>query len=210
MEEQEAIVRFLAHVDGRIRRCIAAKQRLIALLNEQKQAIIYRYVTRGLDSNVRLEPSGVEWLGDVPGHWDVMRNGQLFTERKETGSGTCRSSKSPWRTGVRVREFTAAVRKQVMSDREQYKRAEEGDIAYNMMRMWQGAVGVAPTSGLVSPAYVVARPRVGVIARYFAYLFRTAAYMGEVDSASRGIVKDRNRLYWEDFETTALAKSSAG
>jgi type I restriction enzyme, S subunit len=87
-----------------------------------------------------------------------------------------------------------------MSDREKYKRAVKDDIAYNMMRMWQGAVGVAPVDGLVSPAYVVARPLDGVYPRYFSNLFRTSSYMSEVDSCSRGIVKDRNRLYWEDFK----------
>ena len=87
-----------------------------------------------------------------------------------------------------------------MSDREKYKRAAKGDIAYNMMRMWQGSVGVAPVDGLVSPAYVVARPLHGVEVRYFSNLFRTSAYMSEVDNCSRGIVKDRNRLYWEDFK----------
>jgi type I restriction enzyme, S subunit len=87
-----------------------------------------------------------------------------------------------------------------MSDREKYKRAVKGDIAYNMMRMWQGAVGIAPVDGLVSPAYIVARPLNGVDPRYFSNLFRTSAYMSEVDSCSRGIVKDRNRLYWEDFK----------
>jgi len=91
-------------------------------------------------------------------------------------------------------------RKQMMSDREQYKRAVQGDIAYNMMRMWQGAVGIVPVDGLVSPAYVVARPFSGVNSRYYAYLFRTPAYMGAVDTYSRGIVKDRNRLYWQDFK----------
>ncbi len=87
-----------------------------------------------------------------------------------------------------------------MSDLSKYKRAVRGDIAYNMMRMWQGAVGVAPVDGLVSPAYIVARPLVGTDPRYFSNLFRTAAYMREVDAYSRGIVKDRNRLYWEDFK----------
>ncbi len=71
--EQAAIVRFLDHADRRIRRYIAAKRKLIALLNEQKQAIIHQAVTRGLDPNVRLKPSGVEWLGDVPEHWEVQR-----------------------------------------------------------------------------------------------------------------------------------------
>ena len=71
--EQLAIVRYLDHVDRRIRRAIHAKQKLIALLDEQKQAIIHQAVTRGLDPNVRLKPSGVEWLGEVPEHWEVMR-----------------------------------------------------------------------------------------------------------------------------------------
>jgi type I restriction enzyme S subunit len=73
LSEQAAIVRFLGHADRRIRRYIRAKQKLIKLLEEQKQTIIHRAVTRGLDPNVRLKPSGVEWLGDVPEHWEVSR-----------------------------------------------------------------------------------------------------------------------------------------
>ena len=73
LPEQAAIVRFLDHADRRIRRYIRAKQKLIALLEEQKQALIHQAVTRGLDPNVRLKPSGVEWLGDVPEHWEVRR-----------------------------------------------------------------------------------------------------------------------------------------
>lgn len=72
VQEQVAIVRFLDHADRRIRRYIRAKQKLIKLLEEQKQAIIHRAVTRGLDPSVRLKPSGVEWLGDVPDHWQVV------------------------------------------------------------------------------------------------------------------------------------------
>ena len=71
--EQRAIVRYLDHVDRRIRRYVGAKRRLIALLEEEKQAVINQAVTRGLDPNVRLKPSGVEWLGDVPAHWEVSR-----------------------------------------------------------------------------------------------------------------------------------------
>ncbi|MBN2465421.1 restriction endonuclease subunit S [candidate division WOR-3 bacterium] len=71
--EQSAIVRYLDHVDRRIRKYIRAKQKLIGLLNEQKQAIIHKAVTRGLDPNVKLKPSGVPWLGDVPEHWEVRK-----------------------------------------------------------------------------------------------------------------------------------------
>ena len=71
LPEQRAIVRYLDHVDDRIRRYIAAKEKLIALLEEERQAVIHRAVTRGLDPNVPLKPSGVDWLGDIPAHWDA-------------------------------------------------------------------------------------------------------------------------------------------
>ncbi|MGI8549047.1 MAG: restriction endonuclease subunit S [Gemmatimonadaceae bacterium] len=77
--EQAAIVRFLDHADGRIGRYIHAKQKLIKLLEEQKQAIIHRAVARGLDCNVRLKSSGVEWIGDVPEHWEVRALGRCIT-----------------------------------------------------------------------------------------------------------------------------------
>ncbi len=70
-DEQDAIVRFLDHANGRIERAIRAKRKLIALLNEQKQAIIHRAVIRGLDPTVPLKPSGIPWLGDIPSHWEV-------------------------------------------------------------------------------------------------------------------------------------------
>jgi type I restriction enzyme S subunit len=73
LPEQAAIVQYLDYVDRRIRSYIGAKQKLIKLLDEQKQAVIHRAVTHGLDPNVCLKPSGVEWLGDVPEHWAVKR-----------------------------------------------------------------------------------------------------------------------------------------
>ena len=93
LAEQTAIVRYLDHVDRRIRRYVSAKRRLIALLEEEKQAVINRAVTRGLDPNVRLKSSGVEWLGDVPDHWDVtaLRNkysqslGKMLDTKRITG-----------------------------------------------------------------------------------------------------------------------------
>ena len=71
--EQAAIVRFLNWANGRLERAIRAKRQVIALLNEQKQAIIHRAVTRGLDPSVPLKPSGIPWLGDIPQHWEVRR-----------------------------------------------------------------------------------------------------------------------------------------
>jgi type I restriction enzyme S subunit len=76
-DEQVAIVRFLDWANGRMERAIRAKRKVIALLNEQKQAIIHRAVTRGLDPSVPLKASGIPWLGDIPEHWEVRRLSSL-------------------------------------------------------------------------------------------------------------------------------------
>lgn len=91
--EQDAIADFLANPDLSVARQIRSKERLLWLLNEQKQAIIHRAVTRGLDPNVRLKPSGIEWLGDVPMHWKPKR----FKFVATVSSGQIDPRESPWR-----------------------------------------------------------------------------------------------------------------
>jgi type I restriction enzyme S subunit len=144
--------------------------------------------------------SGLAWLGDIPAHWEIKRNGSLFQQRIAVGEPDWPILEVSLRTGVRIREFGSSKRKQVMSDKAKYKCATKGDFVYNMMRMWQGAAGIAPVDGLVSPAYVVAKPLPHTNPAYFASLFRTDDYLAEIDAFSRGIVKDRNRLYWDQFK----------
>lgn len=92
-DEQAAIVRFLDHANRRLERTIRAKKKLIALLNEQKQAIIHRAVTRGLDPTVPLKPSGIPWLGEIPKHWEVIslrmrysvELGKMLDAKRNTG-----------------------------------------------------------------------------------------------------------------------------
>lgn len=148
----------------------------------------------------KYRASGLPWVPKVPEDWQVLRNGRLFGHRVETGFPDLPILEVSLRTGVRVRDMESLKRKQVMSHKDKYKRAVKDDLAYNMMRMWQGAVGPAPVDGLVSPAYVVVKPYEEANSNYYNYLFRTAVYMQEVNKFSRGIVADRNRLYWESFK----------
>lgn len=103
-DEQAAIVKFLDYANGKIERAIRAKRKLIGLLNEQKQAIIHRAVTRGLDPNVKLKPSGIPWLGDVPEHWEVRRLRASITDCVNGVWGTEPDGKSDI-TCVRVADF---------------------------------------------------------------------------------------------------------
>ena len=98
--EQAAIVRYLDYVDRRVRRYVSAKERLIGLLEEEKQAVINRAVTCGLDPNVPLKPSGVEWLGDVPEHWD---NGNSSSPQTILRSHRARCKTALSRASTRLR-----------------------------------------------------------------------------------------------------------
>jgi type I restriction enzyme, S subunit len=98
VEDALAIVRYLDHANRRIDRFIRAKRKLIALLNEQKQVIIQQAVTRGLDPNVRLKPSGVEWLGDMPEHWEMRKLSHLA--QILNGTTPSRMQMKYWREGT--------------------------------------------------------------------------------------------------------------
>ncbi len=200
-DEQTAIVRFLDHANRRLERTIRAKRKVIALLSEQKQAIIHRAVTRGLDPSVPLKPSGIPWLGDIPQHWEIVRNMALFTHRVQAGKSELPVLQVSLRSGITAEELDQFGRpKRLIADATKYKLIYKGDIAYNTMRMWQGAVGVSPSDGLVSPAYVVLRPRRDTCPEFYDFIFHTEVYKQQVNRQSTGIVSDRNRLYWDSFK----------
>lgn len=200
-DEQTAIVRFLDHANRKIDSFIRAKRKLIGLLNEQKQAIIHRAVTRGLHPDGPLKPSGIPWLGDIPNHWGILRNMALFSHRVEPGVTGLTVLQVSLRSGITAEELDQFGRpKRLIADATKYKRIHRGDVAYNTMRMWQGAVGVSPSDGLVSPAYVVLKPRKDTCPEFYDFIFHTEVYKQQVNRQSTGIVSDRNRLYWDSFK----------
>jgi len=137
--EQGAIGRFLDWANGRLERAIRAKRKVIALLNEQKQAIIHRAVTRGLDPSVPLKPSGIPWLGEIPQHWRVWRNMSLFAHRVEAGIAGLPVLQVSLRSGVTAEDLDPFGRpKRLIADPTKYKLVRTSDMAYNTMRMWQG------------------------------------------------------------------------
>jgi len=105
-EEQAAIVRFLDWANGRLERAIRTKWKVIALLTEQKQAIIHRSVTRGLDTFVPLKPSGVPWLGEIPKHWEVRRLRFCICGKLAYGANAAAEFDNPdWPRYLRITDF---------------------------------------------------------------------------------------------------------
>ncbi|MBL7648022.1 MAG: restriction endonuclease subunit S [Candidatus Hydrogenedentes bacterium] len=117
-EEQAAIVRFLDWANGRLERTIRAKRKVIALLNEQKQAIIHRAVTRGLDPNVPLKPSGIPWLGDIPAHWELWRISRFA--RVGNGSTPSRGKPAYWNGGTYPWLNSSQVNRDMIDSADQF------------------------------------------------------------------------------------------
>jgi len=147
--------------------------------------------------------SGVPWLGEVPKHWSILPNRALFEERNARNSPIEPLLSVTIKRGViQQTELIENTSKKDSSneDKSKYKLVLEGDIPYNKMRMWQGAVGASRYRGIVSPAYIVLRPRKNVNSWYFHYLLRTPAYTRESHRYSYGICDDQLSLRFKDFK----------
>jgi type I restriction enzyme S subunit len=207
LSEQSAIVRFLDWANRRIRQVIRARQKLIKLLEEQKQAIIHRAVTRGLDPNVRLKPSGVQWLGEIPEHWEVRLARYYFREVDERSTNGMEELLSVSHiTGVTPRT-QKNVTMFMASTYVGHKLCRPGDLVINTMWAWMGALGIARHVGIVSPSYGVYRPVRGsrLLGDYADLLLRTRPYISEYLCCSTGIRPSRLRLYPEQFLRIRLA-----
>lgn len=159
------------------------------------------------DSNIKsypnYKPSGVEWLGDVPTHWEVLPNRAIFVEVNEQNCPDEQMLSVTIVNGVILQqELLKDTSKKDSSrlDKAAYKLVQPGDIAYNKMRAWQGAVGASEYRGIISPAYVVQRPRNGNNSRYLHHLLRTPAFSKEAERWSYGITSDMWSLRPEHFK----------
>ena len=198
-EEQYAVAHYLLMVDRRINRFIRNRRRLIELLNEQKQAIINRAVTRGLDPDVRLKPSGVEWLGDVPEHWEVRRGKYLFREvesRSMTGEETHLSMSQ--RHGL-IRSSAIEERRMMSDVYIGGKLCEKDDLVLNRLKAHLGVFALATEKGLVSPDYTVFRAIRKLCPAFYEYFYRTPLCRVELRKRAKGIVQGFWRLYTDDF-----------
>lgn len=196
---QCVIADYLDREMERLNALISAKEQVLDLLAEKRRAIIACSVTRGLDPSVPFRESGVSWLGEIPAQWKVRKIAWLFRQRDHRGEPNLRLLEVSLKTGVVARQFSDERIESTAADFNTYKVARRGDVVFNKMRMWQGAVGVAPEDGLVSPDYVVAEPVGPLTCAYANMLFQTAAFSAECARHSHGIVWDRLRLYWAGF-----------
>ncbi len=140
--------------------------------------------------------------GIYPEDWMECTLGDIYTERKEPGNENLPLLMVSIHSGVsdgEVDEEDLPKKVKRIEDKSQYKRAASGDLVFNMMRAWQGAIGTVRTEGMVSPAYIVAEPNKLVDPLFMDYLMRTPRMVGTIHKQSYGVTDFRLRLYWDSF-----------
>lgn len=201
---QEKIAGLLNEKCTQVDALIDNVQAQIEKLKAYKQSLITEVVTKGLDPSVSMKDSGVEWIGEIPKHWELTRIKNCFQLRNErnykdlkdvnlislyTDKGVIQHSDITETTGNRA--VTA----------DGYKKVYEKDIVVNIILCWMGAIGMSNYIGVTSPAYDVYKPLDGVISEYYHYLFRTSRFNGECYRYGRGIMMMRWRTYSTEFSS---------
>lgn len=156
--EQDQIIKYLDHQLAKINKFIKAKKKLIAVLKEQKQVVINEAVTKGLDSNVKMKPSGIEWIGEVPEHWGISRNKNIMKVKKVIVGDNHKEYKllSLTVNGVIVRDISSGKGK-FPSDFSTYQRVDNGDLVFCLFDVDETprTVGCAYDTGMITGAYTV-------------------------------------------------------
>ena len=200
MAEQIHIANFLDRKTEQIDELIRIKERQIELLQEQRTALINQAVTKGLDPNAEMKPSGLEWIGEIPAHWEVINTKYLFRLVTEPApeNNDYELLSIYTHIGVKPRK-ELKERGNRATTKDGYWLVKKGDFIVNKLLAWMGAIGLSDYEGVTSPAYDILRKRQPLNERFYTYLFRCGLYFTEFKKRSRGIMEVRLRLYFDQF-----------
>lgn len=201
LSKQQRIVDYLDAKLGKIDVRIAILEKQQDAYARLKRSVIHHAVTRGLDPNVFLKDSGVEWIGMIPKHWELQRFKSIFTECKsvtETGQEDLLSVSEYYGVARRIDKMEDGKYESRADSLVGYKVCKKDDLVINIMLAWKRGLGFSDFDGIVSPAYAVYRGK-DIAPHYFHYLMRTDMYVAEYKRNSKGIIDSRLRMYTDRF-----------
>jgi len=203
IDEQQRMATYLDRKVCAIDEIIRSKQELIDLLIEKRIVIICETVMRGINPAVSMKDSGIEWIGQIPSHWQVLTNHQLFAERNVKSDKTDEVLLSVTKhLGVILQSQAKEMGLATVAPAETtegYKVVCKGDLVMNIMRAKDGSYGISDYDGVISPAYCIYYTRQRANPQYLYYLFKTPMYMEIFKNYSTGIAEHRMRLYPVNF-----------
>ncbi len=209
MKDQFEISDYLDRKCAEIDSLVSDIQRQIELLEEYKRSVITEAVTKGLDKNAPMKDSGIEWIGDIPEHWGIMRGKYIFVQRNERGNIIQLQLLSPTQKyGVIPQDLYEeisgykAVKLDEKADLSLLKTIHKGDFCISL-RSFQGGFEYSEYEGVVSPAYQVFYPIIEVFNGYYKHLFKTKIFIDKMNSFTMSM-RDGKNIAFADFESTYL------
>ncbi len=207
-EHQRAIAQYLDKETGRIDGLIEKKTRFIALLKEKRAAVIDHAVTKGIDRNAEMKPSGLDWLGDIPAHWDTVPPTVLFKESKERAHEGDQLMSATQKYGViPLAEYEALEQRQVtmaVANLDKRKHAEVGDFVISMRSM-DGGLERARAVGSVRSSYSVLKCGPEVEGRFFGYLLKSSLYIQAL-RLTTSFIRDGQDMNFSHFRKVRLPR----
>jgi type I restriction enzyme S subunit len=189
LPEQTTIAAFLDRKTALIDKAIAIKQKQIELLKERRQILIQRAVTRGLDPNTKMKDSGVEWIGEIPEGWEVVKMRNILKPVSKKNYPDMPLLSITRELGVIERNVDDLEENHnfIPEDLSGYKLLQEGQFGMNKMKAWQGSYGVSNFTGIVSPAYFVFDLINDVLPKFFHIGIRSKLYVSFFAKSSDGV-----------------------
>ena len=206
ISEQRAIATFLDEKCAKVDEAVRIKEEQIALLRERRQILIQQAVTRGLNPAAPMKDSGIDWIGQIPAHWDVRRSKYVFTQRKELARKDDIQLSATQSYGVIPQdEFEELVGRRVVkiqTNLEKRKHVEIDDFVISM-RSFQGGLERAFATGCIRSSYVILQPLQPVNADFFGYLFKSPRYIKALQ-ATGSFIRDGQDLNFDNFSKVDL------
>lgn len=198
-EEQEAIVAYLNKVTAEIDKAIEAKERIIAALEERRKIIITEAVTRGINPDVPLRDSGIDWLGQIPAHWEAIRIKYLLNEEKaRSKKGLEEPLSMSQRKGLIPTKDMGTIPNLAASYIDA-KLVSKGNLVFNKLKAHLGVFNVSEYDGLVSPDYAVYSATGRANLKFLEYIFKTPNCINEFKKLITGVGAGLSRLYTGDL-----------
>ncbi len=199
-EEQQAIADYLDAKTAQIDHKIELLEQKAEKYTDLKQSLINETVTRGLDKTVGMKDSGVEWIGQIPAHWEVSAVTNI-TKVVSIKNHPDEELLSVYRDyGVIIKRDRDDNHNKAGENLAGYKLVEPGFLVINKMKTWQGSLGVSNYRGIVSPAYITCKVSKNIEGRYLHHLLRCRTYINEYNRLSYGVRNDQWDMRYDDFK----------
>ena len=196
LEEQNAIVAYLDKKCAEIDELVSRRQAIIERLKELKQSIIAEAVTKGLNPDVPMKESGIDWLGEVPQHWEKYRTPSILKVTSKAGTDSDELLSVYLDRGVIKHSESDGMQVHKPSkDMSAYQKVLPGNFVCNNQQAWRGSVGVSEHEGRISPAYIIFNLSSKLEPKFANYFFRSQAWNPSFVYSSKGVGSIQRNLY---------------